>query len=156
MSGNSTGFFDQGFASNVLNTILYANATTGFGDYAYNNTRGTNVLKSVVTGAEYRNKALSSSTMNCVYAADGTAVSSPTFAEGWLGSFNSTLGVFPVTGAPATTEGMAYATLAATGEGSLAAEITAVMPEFEAKYLTQDQKGNSREGKTIMGAYVGQ
>ena len=155
LSGNSTGFFDQGFASNVLNTILYANATTGFGDYAYNNTTGTNVLKSVVTGAEYRSKAISSSTMNCVYAADGTAVSSPVFAEGWLGSFNSTLGVFPVTGAPATTEGMAYETLAATGEGSLAAEITAVMPEFEAKYLTQDQKGNSREGKTIMGAYVG-
>ena len=112
------------------------------------------MLKSVVTGAQYRSNKLTSG--NFVYAADGSEVTSPTFAEGWLGSFNATLGVFPVTGAPATTAGMPYETLAATGEGSIAAEITAVMPDFEAKYLTQDQKGKSRQGKTVMGAYVGQ
>lgn len=57
-------------------------------------------------------------------------------------------------GGAALTYGMSSTDLADLGaEGS--ALLTA-MPLFETKYLTVDQKGNSREGKTIMGAYVGE
>jgi hypothetical protein len=54
-----------------------------------------------------------------------------------------------VTGAALET-GMSSTDLAA-----LAEEIKAVMPDFDATKLTVDQKGNPREGKTVMGAYVG-
>jgi len=59
-------------------------------------------------------------------------------------------GITPVKGI-AQTSGMSSAELAALGE-----TIKAAMPLFETKYLTVDQKGNSREGKTVMGAYVGE
>ena len=51
----------------------------------------------------------------------------------------------------ALTAGMSSTDLAALGE-----TIKTAMPLFETKYLTVDQKGNSREGKTVMGAFVGQ
>ena len=61
--------------------------------------------------------------------------------------------MFPAKGAAAT-NGMSSTDLAALGaEGSA---LMTAMPLFETKYLTVDQKGNSREGKTVMGAYVGQ
>ena len=58
-------------------------------------------------------------------------------------------GITPVKGI-AQTSGMSSAELAALGE-----TIKEAMPLFETKYLTVDQKGNSRDGKTVMGAYVG-
>ena len=70
------------------------------------------------------------------------------FTDNLFGTFTN--GVVPVGGA-ALTYGMSSTALAA-----LAADIKAVMPEFDATKLTVDQKGKSREGKTIMGAYVGE
>ena len=70
------------------------------------------------------------------------------YAENLFGTFAN--GIVPVGGA-ALTYGMTSTALAA-----LADDIKAVMPLFDATKLTVDQKGNSREGKTIMGAYVGQ
>jgi hypothetical protein len=49
---------------------------------------------------------------------------------------------------------MSSEALAALGAEDSA--LLTAMPLFETKYLTVDQKGNSREGKTIMGAYVGE
>ena len=49
--------------------------------------------------------------------------------------------------------------LDATELAALGAEGSALMtamPLFETKYLTVDQKGKSREGKHVMGAYVGE
>ena len=161
-SENVSGLYNQNANFYIYNSILYGNTSNTANqqsgkDYVNNKTKfATTIFNTALGSLSYKN---SSNTYyevkNTLYNANGEKSTSE---DNWtlLGTFNTTLGVFPVTGAPATTEGMAYATLAATGEGSLAAEITAVMPEFEAKYLTQDQKGNSREGKTIMGAYVGQ
>lgn len=57
-------------------------------------------------------------------------------------------------GGAALTYGMSSTALAALGaEGSA---LMTAMPLLDASKLTVDQKGNSREGKTIMGAYVGQ
>ena len=67
-----------------------------------------------------------------------------------VGTFNATKGVYPVAGV-ALTNGMSSTELSA-----LAADITAEMPLFDATKLKVDQKGNSREDKTIMGAYVGE
>jgi hypothetical protein len=67
-----------------------------------------------------------------------------------VGTFNATKGVYPVTGV-ALENGMS-----ATELSALATDITTAMPLFDATKLTVDQKGNSREGKTVMGAYVGQ
>ena len=62
-------------------------------------------------------------------------------------------GVYNVTGV-ALTDGMSSTDLAALGaEGSA---LMTAMPLFDATKLTVDQKGNSRAGKTIMGAYVGE
>ena len=80
-------------------------------------------------------------TLTDITTLDGTVVGA--FADG----------VYSVTGA-ALTSGMSSTDLAALGaEGSA---LMTAMPLFETKYLTVDQKGNSREGKKVMGAYVGQ
>ena len=67
-----------------------------------------------------------------------------------VGAYDETKGVYSVTGV-ALTNGMSAAELSA-----LATDITAAMPLFDASKLTVDQKGNSREGKTVIGAYVGE
>ena len=67
-----------------------------------------------------------------------------------VGAYDETKGVYSVTGV-ALTNGMSAAELSA-----LATDITAAMPLFDATKLTVDQKGNSREGKTVIGAYVGE
>lgn len=57
-------------------------------------------------------------------------------------------------GGAALTYGMSSTNLADLGaEGS---PLLTAMPLFDVSKLTVDQKGNSREGKTIMGAYVGE
>ena len=68
-------------------------------------------------------------------------------------TFDSDNGVYSVIGAAQTT-GMSSEALAALGaEGSA---LMTAMPLFDASKLTVDQKGKSRAGKTIMGAYVGE
>lgn len=59
-------------------------------------------------------------------------------------------GIVPV-GGIGLTHGMQSTALSALGT-----TIEAAMPLFDVSKLTVDQKGNSREGKTIMGAYVGE
>ncbi len=76
-----------------------------------------------------------------------TAADAVVFAD-QIGAFAD--GVFPAKG-EAAEKGMTSTALAA-----LADDIKAVMPLFDATKLTVDQKGHSREGKTIMGAYVGE
>lgn len=86
-----------------------------------------------------------------LWQADGTkSETAVTFAD-QIGSFAD--GVFLAKGT-ALTSGMSSTELAALGaEGSA---LMTAMPLFETKYLTVDQKGNSRDGKTVMGAYVGE
>lgn len=59
-------------------------------------------------------------------------------------------GITPVKGI-ALNNGMTFTNLSDLGE-----MVKSAMPLFETKYLTVDQKGKSREGKTVMGAYVGE
>lgn len=83
-----------------------------------------------------------------LYTAENTLSDQIVDYAGLFGEYSE--GVTPVKGI-ASTNGMSSAELGALGE-----TIKAAMPLFETKYLTVDQKGNSREGKTIMGAYVGE
>lgn len=97
--------------------------------------------------ATYYNSILDTS----LYTAEGNKSSTPvTFAE-QIGTFAN--GVFPVKSeSAAATSGMSSTDLAALGaEGSA---LMTAMPLFETKYLTVDQKGNTRTGN-VMGAYVG-
>ena len=109
---------------------------------------GTNFRNVIVFNTSYYNIASGElpgktalTTLTDKTILDGTVVGA--FADG----------VYSVTGAAAT-NGMSSSDLAALGaEGSA---LMTAMPLFETKYLTVDQKGNSREGKTVMGAFVGQ
>lgn len=83
-----------------------------------------------------------------LYTTENTLSEQTVDYAGLFESYNN--GITPVKGI-ALTAGMSSTDLAALGE-----TIKAAMPLFETKYLTVDQKGNSREGKTVMGAYVGQ
>lgn len=117
--------------------------------YCYNSI----ILNETVPGGTVVKEFYNSVVGTALYTADGIkSETTVTFAD-QIGAFAD--GVFPVTASSvAATEGMASTDLEALGaEGS--ALLTA-MPLFETKYLTVDQKGNSRVGKTIMGAYVGE
>ena len=65
-----------------------------------------------------------------------------------VGEFDNEDGVFAVSG-DALAKGMSSEELS-----DLATGITASMPLFDAAKLTVDQNGNSRVGKTVMGASV--
>ena len=131
-TGNSNkAFQNQNSNGYVYNSILNGYGTGGSPVTSFYNTIKTTEL----------------------WTATGTKSETPvTFAD-QIGAFAN--GVFPVTASSAAaTNGMSSQDLAALGaEGS--ALLTA-MPLFDASKLTVDQKGNSREGKTIMGAYVGE
>ena len=117
--------------------------------YCYNSI----ILNETVPGGTVVKEFYNTVVGTALYTADGIkSETTVTFAD-QIGAFAD--GVFPVTAlSVAATEGMASTDLEALGaEGS--ALLTA-MPLFETKYLTVDQKGNSRVGKTIMGAYVGE
>lgn len=132
MNNTTTGLNNQASTLHAYNSVFCKYSTHGSG---FSITR-----TSTITGTE-------------LYTGDGTkSETAVTFAD-QIGAFAN--GVFPVTASSAAaTNGMSSQDLAALGaEGS--ALLTA-MPLFDASKLTVDQKGNSREGKTIMGAYVGE
>lgn len=144
-SGNNKfSLYNQSCTAYLYNSIL--NDPTS---YNANQPAGSTTFnKCILYNTDYINikeGALSGTT------AVSTLTDKTTLTTTVVGSFAN--GVFPVTGA-ALTDGMSSTDLAALGaEGS--ALLTA-MPLFDASKLTVDQKGNSREGKTIMGAYVGE
>lgn len=112
------------------------------------------VYNSIILGNKYNNGGSStynaSIVGNSLYTVDGTKSETAVTFAAQIGAFAN--GVFPVTAeSVAATSGMTSAELSA-----LATDITAAMPLFDATKLTVDQKGNSRAGKTIMGAYVGE
>ena len=125
--------------SNVLNTYhnqtstarIYNSITNGYGK-----------------GGTYETKFYNSIMSTELWQADGTKAADAVVFADQIGTFSD--GVFPAKGA-ASTNGMSSTQLSA-----LATEIAAAMPLFDATKLTVDQKGNSREGKTVMGAYVGE
>ena len=113
---------------------IYNSITSGYGSGGTHVTKYYNSIK----GTE-------------LWQADGTKAAEAVVFADQIGAFAN--GVFPAMGAAATS-GMSSTDLAALGaEGSA---LMTAMPLFDATKLTVDQKGNSRAGKTIMGAYVGQ
>ncbi len=131
---NCTGNTLKTFHNQSSTAYIYNCITNGYG------TGGTHVTTyySSIQGTE-------------LWKADGTKSADAVVFADQIGTFCD--GVFPATGA-ALTSGMSSTDLAALGaEGSA---LMTAMPLFETKYLTVDQKGTSREGKTVMGAYVGE
>ena len=132
MNNTKTGLNNQASTLHAYNSVFCKYTTHGD---VHSITRA-----STMTGTE-------------LYNNDGTkSETAVVFAE-QIGAFTN--GVFPVTASSAAaTNGMSSEALAALGaEGS---PLLTAMPLFDVSKLTVDQKGNSREGKTIMGAYVGQ
>ena len=141
---NQNSLYNQSSKAYVYNSIMndassyIANQTVG----------GTSFSNSVIFNTNYYN--ITSGEL-AGKAAVTTLTNKSTLEATVVGNFAD--GVYSVTGA-AKTDGMSSTDLAALGaEGS--ALLTA-MPLFDASKLTVDQKGSSREGKTIMGAYVGE
>ena len=124
---------------NALNTYHNQNSTA----YIYNS-----ITNGYGSGGTHVTKYYNSIKATELWQADGTKAADAVVFADQIGTFSG--GVFLAKGA-ASTNGMSSTQLSA-----LATEITTAMPLFETKYLTVDQKGNSREGKTVMGAYVGQ
>jgi len=133
MNNTKTGLSNQASTLYTYNSIFNKYTTHG---------NGSNIINriSTITNTE-------------LYIADGTKSETAVTIADQIGEFKD--GVFPVkAGSAAATSGMSSTELAALGaEGSA---LMTAMPLFETKYLTVDQKGNSRDGKTVMGAYVGQ
>ena len=140
---NKNSLYNQSSLAYVYNTIM--NDATSY--IANQPVGGTSFWNSVVFNTSYYNITSGElpgktaiTTLTDMTTLEGTVVGS--FAEG----------VYSVSGA-ALTDGMSSTDLAALGaEGSA---LMTAMPLFDATKLTVDQKGNSREGKKIMGAYVG-
>ena len=124
---------NQGSQAYCYNSILSSETTAG-------NDPTTKIFHGTIVGTS-------------LYNIDGTKSETDVIFADQIGAFAN--GVFPVTASSAAaTDGMSSQDLAALGtEGSA---LMTAMPLFETKYLTVDQKGNSREGKNIMGAYVGE
>ena len=143
-NNNKNSFYNQSSRAYVYNTVM--NDASSY--IANQSNGGTNFLNTIVFNTSYYNVASGEllgknalTTLTDITTLDGTVVGA--FADG----------VYSVTGA-ALTSGMSSTDLAALGaEGSA---LMTAMPLFDATKLTVDQKGNSRAGKTIMGAYVGQ
>lgn len=141
---NKNSFYNQSSRAYIYNTVM--NDANSF--IANQKTGGTSFWNTVVYNTSYYNITSGElpgkdalTTLTDIATLEGTVVGN--FADG----------VYSVTGT-ALTSGMSSTDLAALGaEGSA---LMTAMPLFETKYLTVDQKGNSREGKQVMGAYVGQ
>ncbi len=141
---NKNSFYNQSSRAYIYNTVM--NDANSF--IANQKTGGTSFWNTVVYNTSYYNITSGElpgkdalTTLTDIATLEGTVVGN--FADG----------VYSVTGT-ALTSGMSSTDLAALGAESSA--LMTAMPLFETKYLTVDQKGNSREGKTVMGAYVGQ
>jgi hypothetical protein len=141
---NQNSLYNQSSKAYVYNSIM--NDVTSY--IANQTVGGTSFSNSVIFNTNYYN--ITSGEL-AGKAAVTTLTNISTLEATVVGNFAD--GVYSVTGA-AKTNGMSSQDLAALGdEGS--ALLTA-MPLFDVSKLTVDQKGNSREGKTIMGAYVGE
>ena len=132
MSNTKTGLNNQSSTLYAYNSVFCKYTTHGSG---FSITR-----TSTITGTE-------------LYTGDGTkSETAVTFAE-QIGAFAN--GVFPVTASSAAaTNGMSSEDLAALGAEE--SPLMTAMPLFDVNKLIVDQKGYSRKGKTIMGAYVGE
>lgn len=131
------------------NKTQYSISNQGSNSYCYNSI----ILNETVPGGTVIKKFYNTVVGTALYTADGiTSETTVTFAE-QIGAFTN--GVFPVAASSAAaTNGMSSEDLATLGaEGS---PLMTAMPLFDVTKLTVDQKGNSREGKTVMGAYVGE
>ena len=127
---------------NTLKTFHNQNSTA----YIYNC-----ITNGYGNGGTHVTKYYSSIKSTELWQSDGTKAAEAVVFADQIGAFAD--GVFPAMGAAAS-NGMSSTDLAALGaEGSA---LMTAMPLFDATKLTVDQKGNSRAGKTIMGAYVGQ
>ena len=127
---------------NALNTYHNQNSTA----YIYNS-----ITNGYGSGGTHVTKYYNSIKGTELWQADGTKAAEAVVFADQIGAFAD--GVFPANGAAAT-NGMSSEALAALGaEGSA---LMTAMPLFDASKLTVDQKGKSRAGKTIMGAYVGE
>ena len=142
---NKNSLYNQSSRAYVYNTVM--NDVTSY--IANQDKIGvTSFSKSVIFNTNYYNIASGELTGK---AAITTMTNVSTLDGSVVGAFSN--GVYSVIGT-ALTSGMSSTELAALGaEGSA---LMTAMPLFETKYLTVDQKGNSREGKTVMGAYVGE
>ena len=128
---NCTGNTLNTYHNQSSTAYIYNCITNGYGSGGTHDTNYYNSIKSTE-----------------LWQADGTKAEDAVEFADQIGAFAD--GVFPAKGA-ALTGGMS-----STGLAALGTTITTAMPLFETKYLSVDQKGNSREGKTVMGAYVGQ
>lgn len=143
-------------ASAAPGSTVYLVSCTGNALNTYHNQSSTAYIYNCITngygtGGTYVTTYYSSIKGTELWQADGTKSADAVVFADQIGAFSD--GVFPAKGAAAT-NGMSSTDLAALGaEGSA---LMTAMPLFETKYLTVDQKGTSREGKTVMGAYVGE
>ena len=143
-------------ASAAPGSTVYLVSCTGNALKTYHNQNSTAYIYNSITngygsGGTHVTKYYNSIKATELWQADGTKATEAVVFADQIGAFAD--GVFPANGAAAT-NGMSSTDLAALGaEGSA---LMTAMPLFETKYLTVDQKGNSREGKTVMGAFVGQ
>ena len=142
-NNNKNSFYNQSSLAYIYNTVMNDNSSF----IANQTTGGTSFWNTIVFNTSYYNIASGElpgknalTTLTDIKTLDATVV----------GDFEN--GVYSVTGA-ALTDGMSSEDLAALGaEGSA---LMTAMPLFDASKLTVDQKGNPRDGKTVMGAYVG-
>ena len=143
-------------ASVAPGSTVYLVSCTGNALKTYHNQNSTAYIYNCITngygyGGTHVTNYYNSIKSTELYQADGTKAAEAVVFADQIGAFAN--GVFPAMGAAATS-GMSSTDLAALGaEGSA---LMTAMPLFDATKLTVDQKGNSRVGKTIMGAYVGQ
>lgn len=145
-------------ASAAPGSTVYLVSCTGNALNTYHNQASTAYIYNSITsgygsGGTHVTKYYNSIKGTELWQADGTKAADAVVFANQIGAFAD--GVFPVvSGSAAETKGMSSTDLAALGaEGSA---LMTAMPLFETKYLTVDQKGKSREGKHVMGAYVGQ
>lgn len=129
--------------SQSCNAWCYNSVFEGY--YANGTNPATKFTKSI-----FNVKAGSKDTLQPgLYTKENTLSDQTVDYAGLFGNYSE--GVTLVNEGIASTNGMSFDELKALGE-----TIKAAMPLFDVTKLTVDQKGNSREGKTIMGAYVGQ
>ena len=140
---NKNSLYNQSSRAYVYNTIM--NDATSF--IANQTNGGTSFWNTILYNTSYYNIASGELPGNNAIT---TLTDMTTLQDSVVGSFAD--GVYSVSGA-ALTDGMSSTELSELGATGSA--LMTAMPLFNATKLTVDQKGNLREGKTIMGAYVG-
>lgn len=142
------GVKDTKFNAYFINSTL-----TETKNSLYNQSSNVTIYNSVVnTYTENAgNGTLASNYHNCIVANKLYKGTDITETQITFGELNN--GIYQLSGATLA-DGMSSEDLAALGAKE--SPLMTAMPLFDVSKLTVDQKGNSREGKTIMGAYVGE